>query len=634
MFNIQNLESLFTVIKRNLDLPIELQSENYDISSEQTISLEKTTDYKLKKWCSYVILKLLRLSQRKKCLFWQFFEDIYSLNYLKSVINLLIKRKTVIITPKIFLTLLKYLRFSFKSKNKSLITDYNEALLFEILIPSLYITKSDEDLWNDDPQEYIRRQEDDSFLFNKIKTTILQIIQIICENNNFSSNQSYLQLLLKFTFQSFQDKTLQPTTKCLLKEALLNILGFLKEIITDDNVIYAKIEELLKLYVFQEFSSPIGFLRAKTCWIFEKYDFLNFNDKSLVNAVIENITNCLMDTQLPVQYMACVNLNEFIDNEEVQQKLKPILPQILELILKIMDNIDSEEIVYSLESIIESFHDEITPFALELLKHLKNAFFKYNYQENQKISYFSLEEEESDVNINSGTIKNKRKDIKGEEESEMAAFRCLEAIKIILSTSLNEHIYQKSSLFLIDLLNYCLKQEGSDYLKQGLEILALIVAGMTKISNEILFYFPILIYLCIGIPNLHEISLEINNELSPEYKELLVDSAKGWAGIEYLESIMSCLSSYIGKIKENIFINRDLFNNLFIGLISQLIDKKDIGDVDTFDNLMLLHINILILENCSNLSKEFIEYLVDRYMKEIRSEKSKCIKLKAMETVK
>ena len=641
----QTLDSFFQLLKLHIDLPIETPAETYDISCKETSDLEKTLPYKAKKTCSALILKLLRISKMKSSPFSKLFNEIYSTEYFQSFIMLLLKKKQYIITPKLFLSALKYLRFVLNFKEKKVLTleNYNN-ILFEILIPTLYITKADEDLWNEDPQEYICRQEDESFLFNRIKLTALQTIELILQ-----MNEGYLRTFIQFTIESFENKASQCSTKCLLKEALIRILGFLKEIILDNKLLSVQIEEILKNYIFPEFTSPIGFLRMRTCWIFQEFDFLQFADKNFVNAVIENIANCLMDPQIPVIYMACVNLNEITEDDIVRKKLKPILPRILELILNIMDKIDNEEIVFSLESIIESFKEDITPFALELLQHLKNAFFKYNCSEKQKSCIFSMEEEEEDkeeektfeekkpkAHENRKEKKNennKKKTKAKEEESDMAAYRCLEAIKTILSTNLPDQTYLFSSLFIADILNFCLKQDASDYLKQGLEILSLLNKGMKTLPDEILFYFPIIFNICgdssgVCIENWE--SLEI---LSNEQKDLLVDSLKGWAGTEYLESVVCCIASFIGKIQGEIFQRKDLFNRSFIELISKLCDQRKGKDTDDYEAVMLLHLYVIILENCHEVSNEFIGFLINACMEEVLSQKSKEIKMKAIEIV-
>jgi hypothetical protein len=53
-------------------------------------------------------------------------------------------------------------------------------------------------------------------------------------------------------------------------------------------------------------------------------------------------------------------------SDECTEMLKPFLKDILSIYLKMMSEIDSEELVAALEEIVSHFKDDIGPFAIEL----------------------------------------------------------------------------------------------------------------------------------------------------------------------------------------------------------------------------------------------------------------------------
>jgi len=55
-----------------------------------------------------------------------------------------------------------------------------------------------------------------------------------------------------------------------------------------------------------------------------------------------------------------------LKNEAASQFLKPALQNLLEVYLKIMEEIDSEELISALEEIVEKFSEDIGPFAIKL----------------------------------------------------------------------------------------------------------------------------------------------------------------------------------------------------------------------------------------------------------------------------
>lgn len=80
-----------------------------------------------------------------------------------------------------------------------------------------------------------------------------------------------------------------------------------------------------------------------------------------------------------------------------------------------MELIDNDGIVHALKGIVETFSNSVSPYAYELVVHLKTAFDKYNEKSNTN------EEDEG--------------------EGELAAAGCLSAIKQILSASLKKEFY-------------------------------------------------------------------------------------------------------------------------------------------------------------------------------------------------
>jgi len=61
-------------------------------------------------------------------------------------------------------------------------------------------------------------------------------------------------------------------------------------------------------------------------------------------------------------------------NEEATKFLKPALKDILGQYLKIMSEIDSEELVSALEEIVKHFKEDIGPYAIDLCEQLVLAY--------------------------------------------------------------------------------------------------------------------------------------------------------------------------------------------------------------------------------------------------------------------
>jgi len=82
----------------------------------------------------------------------------------------------------------------------------------------------------------------------------------------------------------------------------------------------------------------------------------------------------LFHESVPVKLEACLALSKFLKNSLAESFLKPALKSILEVYLKVMDEIDSEELVSALEMIMTIFRDDIGPYALQIVENLSGQY--------------------------------------------------------------------------------------------------------------------------------------------------------------------------------------------------------------------------------------------------------------------
>jgi uncharacterized protein YjgD (DUF1641 family) len=82
----------------------------------------------------------------------------------------------------------------------------------------------------------------------------------------------------------------------------------------------------------------------------------------------------LHDQDLPVRLTAATSIHKLLYNDIAIEFLKPALKNILEIYLKIMQEIDSEELVSALEEIVKHFKEDIIPYAMDLASQLVGAY--------------------------------------------------------------------------------------------------------------------------------------------------------------------------------------------------------------------------------------------------------------------
>lgn len=82
----------------------------------------------------------------------------------------------------------------------------------------------------------------------------------------------------------------------------------------------------------------------------------------VINALYQNLNH----PDLPVKVEAALALNKLLCHEEAVEFLRPALKDLLQTYLKIMDDIDFDDMVNALKEIVEVFENDIAPYAYGL----------------------------------------------------------------------------------------------------------------------------------------------------------------------------------------------------------------------------------------------------------------------------
>lgn len=159
-------------------------------------------------------------------------------------------------------------------------------------------------------------------------------------------------------------------------DGALYALGSLMELLRKREPYCHQLEEMLMAHVLPEFASARGHLRAKACWVAGMYADISFKQPSNFETLMGCVIRCLGDAALPVRVDAVVALRSFVDAAEDLNSLRAILPQLLNELFKLMSEVDNEDLVYTLEAIVEKFGEEMAPYSEGLVQNLAAAFWK------------------------------------------------------------------------------------------------------------------------------------------------------------------------------------------------------------------------------------------------------------------
>ena len=127
-------------------------------------------------------------------------------------------------------------------------------------------------------------------------------------------------------------------------------------------------------FVMPELISDQPFLRSRACWVYGEFGDYSFSDDKHIQQATDGVYQNLSNEHLPVRLSAALALSKLIQNETAANFMKPALSSILQVYLKIMNEIDSEELIEAFEQIVNIFKDQLAPYALEICTQLVEQY--------------------------------------------------------------------------------------------------------------------------------------------------------------------------------------------------------------------------------------------------------------------
>ena len=261
-------------------------------------------------------------------------------------------------------------------------------------------------------------------------------------------------------------------------------------------------EPMLITHVMPELKSETPFLRSRACWVYGEFGDYEFQQEDHVKNAVDGIYQALFAPELPVRLSAALAMSKLIKNETAEGFLKPALANILEVYLKIMNDIDSEELIGALEEIMTIFKDDMGPFALQISTQLVEQY--------KRLIQTDVEEDDG--------------------EAALAALGCVTAIvRVLHSIEKNPPLIRQVEAIIFPILMHSLTPDGLDAIEDGIDIINTIVYHGTTaempISADLWKLFPQLLHITVGNDNDEE----------------------GGYGFEYLSTVATTIQNYVTK---------------------------------------------------------------------------------------
>ncbi|KAL2806508.1 importin-7 [Daubentonia madagascariensis] len=199
-----------------------------------------------------------------------------------------------------------------------------QGIIQDVIFPLMCYTDADEELWQEDPYEYIRMKFD--------------------------------------VFEDF----ISPTTAA--QTLLFTACSKRKE----KKIYKDQMEYMLQNHVFPLFSSELGYMRARACWVLHYFCEVKFKSDQNLQTALELTRRCLIDDrEMPVKVEAAIALQVLISNQEkAKEYITPFIRPVMQALLHIIRETENDDLTNVIQKMICEYSEEVTPIAVEMTQHL------------------------------------------------------------------------------------------------------------------------------------------------------------------------------------------------------------------------------------------------------------------------
>ncbi|KAM0916061.1 hypothetical protein ACQ4PT_010415 [Festuca glaucescens] len=534
-----------------LERPVPLEGQPSDADARKAWGW-----WKVKKWITHILNRLysrfadMKVHKPESKAFAQMFQKNYAGRILGCHLQLLNAIRTGGYLPdRVINLILQYLTNSItKNSMYQLMQPQMDIILFEIIFPLMCFSDNDQMLWDEDPHEYIRKGYDIIEDLYSPRTAAMDFVSELVRKRGKGNLQKFIQFIVGI-FMRYDEASVE-VKPYRQKDGALLAIGTLCDRLKQTDPYKAELERMLVQHVFPEFSSQVGHLRAKAAWVAGQYASINFSDQDNFRKAMHCVISGLRDPELPVRVDSVFALRSFVEACKDLDEIRPILPQLLDEFFKLMSEVENEDLVFTLETIVDRFGEEMAPYALGLCQSLAAAFWR------------CMASSEADDEV--------------EDSGALAAVGCLRALSTILeSISSLPHLFIQIEPTLLPILRRMLTSDGQDVYEEVLEI----VSYMT-------FYSP-------------TISLDMWS-LWP----LMMEALNDWA-IDFFENILVPLDNYISRGTDHFVACKepDYQQSLWKALSSVMTDQN-MEDSDILPAPKLIEV---FFQNCKGQVDHWVE---------------------------
>ncbi|CAG8948647.1 hypothetical protein HYFRA_00001766 [Hymenoscyphus fraxineus] len=249
-----------------------------------------------------------------------------------------------------------------------------DTLVTHFLFPVMCLSPDDVEKFDTDPEEYLHHKLN---YYEEVSAPDVAATNFLVTLTKVRRKNTFTILAFVNTIVNEYEAAEDSKKNHVAKEGALRMIGTLSSVILGKkSPIAEQVEYFLVRYVFPDFSSPQGFLRARACDTVEKFEQLDFKDPNNLLVIYRNILDCMADAELPVRVEAALALQPLIRHDIIRTSMQSQIPQIMQQLLKLANEVDVDALSNVMEDFVEVFAAELTPFAVALSEQLRDTYLR------------------------------------------------------------------------------------------------------------------------------------------------------------------------------------------------------------------------------------------------------------------
>jgi len=433
-----------------------------------------------------------------------------------------------------------------------------EALTKYFIFPLMCFNAEEQEQWEEDPVEYVRKRFDPMDDFKSPVASVSAFLVTLVKDRR---SRTFMPILEFINNTIEANKQPQDINSAYQKDGALAMIGILSDLTLRKNSPVKDQMGNFLLNLFDDFNSQFPFLRVRICDLITKFEDLELNDEQ-AKLSLQGVMNCMQNEELPVKIAASLALSSLLQYESVQAEIGPHIGVIMQELLKLLNEIDMDTLTPLMNRMVELFADQLAPYASQLCEQLKDTLLRMI----------------SEANIESSDEDSSNKII--------AAMGILKTIStVVLAMEASPEILAQLEVTLYPVIHYILEKEIIDLYDDIFEIIDGFTYCQKKVSNVIWSTFDLI------------------------YNTFMKDA------IDYIREMFPCLDNYISFGSDVFCANKDYQNKMF-EIIKNVMESDALDITERIYGCQLMESMML---NCRGVIDNYIPEFITLVHKFIES---------------